>query len=398
MQTIYRYIFCTILTTLVFCQTLDIKTLEQLVIDHNPKLTAGLKQIDSQVGLLEQSKKFSNPNIEFEMGSGTEPETVGMVSQSIPFGGKRKKKIHLKDLAVKKAQLEFDILKQTILMEAFASFTGILHLQKRQVFQRDQVLVSEDLLDAVSRKVEVGKLSPAEKSRARIQLYQERLKLRDVESALKTAWRSLAILWGDDTSTYINAEGELNTISPIPTFESLDAVLQIQLAKIKVEIQQAILLQEKIEAIPDIELGIGVKQGNNSGNTYKFGLAIPFPIFNRNKGNIASAGSKLEIARFELYEVEKSIQSTLSNLITELEVLESEIVTRAHDIIPEAQSAYITISEGYLNGRFTYLDVVDAKRMWFESREQYIGALKDYHINILELDRIIGQKNTMETH
>ncbi|MBC8310704.1 MAG: TolC family protein [Candidatus Marinimicrobia bacterium] len=368
------------------------------MIDHNPKLAAGLKQIDSQAELLEQSRKYSNPNIEIEMGSGTEPETVGMVSQSIPFGGKRKKKIHLNDLAVKKAQLEFDILKQTILMEAFAGFTGILHLQKRQVFQRDQILVSEDLLDAVSRKVEAGKLSPAEKSRARIQLYQERLKLRDVESALKTAWMSLANLWGDDTTTFFKAEGEFNSISPIPTIESLDKVLQIKLAKIKIEIQQAILLQEKTEAIPDMELGVGVKQGNNSGNTYQFGLTIPFPVFDRNKSNIASAGSKLEITRLELIEVEIRIQSTISNLITELEVLAFEIGILTNDINPEAQSAYVTISEGYLNGRFTYLDVVDAQRMWFESREQYIGALKDYHINILELNRIIGQKNTMEIH
>ena len=63
----------------------------------------------------------------------------------------------------------------------------------------------------------------------------------------------------------------------------------------------------------------------------------------------------------------------------------------------EAQAAYTTISEGYLNGRFTYLDVVDTQRMWFESREQYIGALKNYHINILELDRIMGNTYGKET-
>jgi cobalt-zinc-cadmium efflux system outer membrane protein len=81
-----------------------------------------------------------------------------------------------------------------------------------------------------------------------------------------------------------------------------------------------------------------------------------------------------------------------------LEVLASEIDILKNDIIPEAQAAYTTISEGYLNGRFTYLDVVDAQRMWFESREQYIGALKDYHTNILELDRIMGNTYGKETH
>jgi cobalt-zinc-cadmium efflux system outer membrane protein len=102
-------------------------------------------------------------------------------------------------------------------------------------------------------------------------------------------------------------------------------------------------------------------------------LSIPFPIFNRNQGNIDRAKS-------------------------ELEVLASEIDILKNDIILEVQVAYTTISKGYLNGRFTYLDVVDTQRMWFESREQYIGALKNYHINILELNCIMGNTYGKETH
>jgi len=72
-----------------------------------------------------------------------------------------------------------------------------------------------------------------------------------------------------------------------------------------------------------------------------------------------------------------------------LKVLTSEIDILENDIIPEAQTSYTTISEGYLNGRFTYLDVVDTQKIWFKFREQYIGGLKNYHINILELNRIL---------
>ena len=112
-------------------------------------------------------------------------------------------------------------------------------------------------------------------------------------------------------------------------------------------------------------------------------MSIPFPIFNRNQGNIGSAKSELKKARFELKEVEIQVQTILSRLTTEMEVLAFKIDILKNDIIPEDQVAYTTISEGYLNGRFTYLDVVDAQRMCFESSEQYIGALKYYYINIL---------------
>ena len=97
-------------------------------------------------------------------------------------------------------------------------------------------------------------------------------------------------------------------------------------------------------------------------------MAIPLPIFNRNQGHIRNEKSELKKARFELKEVKIQVQTILCRLKTELEVLASEVDILKNDIIPEAQVAYTTISEGYLNGRFTYLDVVDAQRMWFESR------------------------------
>ena len=398
MHSIYRYILCTIFTSLVFCQTLDIEILERLVIDGNPDLAAGLQLIEAQSGKLEQSRKYSNPEFEFESGSGFDPEISAMLSQSIPLGGKRKQEIVLRNLQLKQARLEYDILKQEKLEEAYAIFMGILHLQKLQIFQNDSVLVSKDLLNAVSRKVEAGKLSPAEKSRARIQLYQEKLTLRDIETSLKSAWRLLSSFWGEEHSSFTEVEGNLTEIPSIPTLKSLDTAPTICLSKLVVEIQQANIKLEKANGVPDIELGGGVKQSDLPGNTYQFGLSIPLPIFNRNQGNIGSAKSELKKARFELKEVEIQVQTILFRLKTELEVLASEIDILKNDIIPEAQAAYTTISEGYLNGRFTYLDVVDAQRMWFESREQYIGALKNYHINILELDRIMGNTYGKVTH
>ena len=74
-------------------------------------------------------------------------------------------------------------------------------------------------------------------------------------------------------------------------------------------------------------------------------MSIPFPIFNRNQGNIGSAKSVLKKVRFELKEVEIKVQTILFRLKAELEVLVSEIDILKNDIIPEAQVAYTTISE-----------------------------------------------------
>ena len=46
MQTTYRYIICTILTSLGVSQQLDISTLERLVIEQNLELLSNSKQIE----------------------------------------------------------------------------------------------------------------------------------------------------------------------------------------------------------------------------------------------------------------------------------------------------------------------------------------------------------------
>ena len=147
------------------------------------------------------------------------------------------------------------------------------------------------------------------------------------------------------------------------------------------------------EPFPDIKLGAGLKQSDIPGNAFQIGVSIPFPIFNRNQGNIKSAESEFKQSQLELKAIESQLRARVFNQQTELKTLASEIAILEEDIIPEAQDAYTIIADGYLNGRFTYLDVVDSQKMWFQSREQYVNALKDYHTNFFELGRITGNTN-----
>ena len=53
MYNIFRYILCTLLTSLLLGQQLDLEKLELLVVNGNPSLAAGKKQIEYRAGLLE---------------------------------------------------------------------------------------------------------------------------------------------------------------------------------------------------------------------------------------------------------------------------------------------------------------------------------------------------------
>ena len=105
------------------------------------------------------------------------------------------------------------------------------------------------------------------------------------------------------------------------------------------------------------------------------------------------AYSKFEKAALELNAAKTELKTKLVNLQMELKVLKDAIEILRNEIIPEAQSAYSIISDGYINGRFTYLDVVDAQNMWFLSREKYVDTLRDYHTIFIEFSCISGLTN-----
>jgi cobalt-zinc-cadmium efflux system outer membrane protein len=58
-------------------------------------------------------------------------------------------------------------------------------------------------------------------------------------------------------------------------------------------------------------------------------------------------------------------------------------------VIPGAQSAFDAENEGYREGKFGYLDVLDAQRTLFDVKGQYIEALKGYHKAVATVERLI---------
>ena len=47
--------------------------------------------------------------------------------------------------------------------------------------------------------------------------------------------------------------------------------------------------------------------------------------------------------------------------------------------------------EGYREGKFGYLDLLDAQRSLFDAKGQYIDALAGYHKSVAAIERLIGE-------
>ncbi|MCZ7616393.1 MAG: TolC family protein [Ignavibacteriaceae bacterium] len=62
-----------------------------------------------------------------------------------------------------------------------------------------------------------------------------------------------------------------------------------------------------------------------------------------------------------------------------------------NNIIPEAENAYEITRQGYIQGRFAFIDLLDAQRTLFETQTQFLLELADYYNALIEIENITGK-------
>jgi len=128
------------------------------------------------------------------------------------------------------------------------------------------------------------------------------------------------------------------------------------------------------------------------------GLSLPLPLIDRNQGGILEATYSLKKARQERTAAEVDTISNLDDNYQTLLSAYTEVTVLRDTILPGAESAFNASQEGYLEGKFSYLDVLDVQRSLFDAKDTYINSLVSYHKALTSIERLIGENlTTIET-
>jgi cobalt-zinc-cadmium efflux system outer membrane protein len=84
------------------------------------------------------------------------------------------------------------------------------------------------------------------------------------------------------------------------------------------------------------------------------------------------------------------VSSDLSQAYQSLSSAYFEAVTLKEKVLPDAQAVFKASEEGYKQGKFDYLILLDAQKTLFDVKTQYIDALQSYHQAVADVERFIG--------
>lgn len=364
-----------------------------LALTRSPELASVGFDIRIAEARLLQAKLLPNPDAEFTSeniaGSGSysdarRSENTLLLGQLIELGGKRRARVREAAFGRDLATFDYETKKRAVFLKTAEQFVEVLAGQRRVAIADDLLRLANGFVPAIEKRVEAGKASDLEKTRFDVVIASARIDSEQAKHDLVAARQRLAASWGSTKPRFGSAIGDLDSLTAIASFETLASRLAAnpRLARFGAEIAQreAALAREKAAAIPDVTVRAGARQINETKDTTAvIGLSFPLPLWNRNQGNIGATREQIARAGAEHSAVAAILMTELTDAFQNVARTRSAISILRDNVLPGAESALKATNEGYEAGRFSYLDIVDARRTIGAARTQYLQAITDYH-------------------
>ena len=374
-----------------------------LTLQHSPDLSAFSWEIRSAEARILQAKLIPNPEISLEGENLTTPgssqnnnaiQNTLRLSQLIELGGKRGLRIREAQFDWETTRWDYQVKRLEVLKLTSTAFIDVLAAQRSLELAEEGLAIAEAAVPVTQNRVEAGKASDVELVRTNTAVATARIELEEAQRDLQTARLNLTAQWGEKRASFPSVIGNLEQVREPPPLETLNAKLRRNpnLARWTAEREkrEATLNAARGEAKPDLTLQAGPRLiGTNPIDvTMVAGVSIPLPLWNRNQGKITEAETDLAKVADERAAAEARAYADLNEAYQTLAHAVEEARVLREKVLPGAKSAVDQITQGYSDGRFSQLDVLEAQKSYNESRTEYVRALATYQKAQAQIDAL----------
>jgi outer membrane protein, heavy metal efflux system len=376
----------------------------QRALAANPRLTAAERDIGIAGGRRLQADAVPNPELSVELdnalGTGEHrgfrsAETTLQLSQLIELGGKRQARVAVGSAELEAARWQRAALRLEILSDTAVAFFSVLVGQRRIAIHDTHIAALERLTPLLQRRVDAGASSPAEIARAQVASDLVRADRERVRTALAIARLELATLMGASSANYAQAAGDLGAVGQPPSFQAVRRSLDsnpalIRFTAIRAQADAELLL-ERLKPIPDLRAGVAWRHFRETNdNAVRLGVSLAIPAWDQNLGNITAAQESrakveadLATARATLLLTLGRAHETMSGAAREIDILRSSA-------LPNVRSAVEAMENGYSQGRFSLLELLDVQSSATQAALREVEALLSYHTSLATIEGLTG--------
>jgi outer membrane protein, heavy metal efflux system len=377
---------------------LTLERAQELTATRSPALSAAQHEVDAASGGVQQASAWRNPelNVSVEDTRSATRTTTATIGFPLELGGKRPARISAAERAREVASAQLAELRAKVRAQVVLAYSAVVVSQERMKLAGDSARLAAQAADAVSKRVEAGKVSPVDATRAKVDATNAQLEVAEARAELQSARQTLAALWGD-TELHFNAvDQDLSAFPTRPPISELmrevDGAPALQAGRLQIDSRRALVDVERTEAVPDVTVNVGAKRDNELGLTQAvLGISIPLPLFDRNQGAVYEASKRADKAQDEYAAARVQLITDLSQAATQLSSAQASLAVLRDAVLPAAQQAYDASTTGFEAGKFGFLDVIDSQRSLLQARTRYLNTLATAYQAATTIDRLLGR-------
>lgn len=318
-------------------------------------------------------------------------ETTVSYGQTLELGGDRAARVMLAQRQGKRVEAHGEIVRQDIMAEIALAYVEAQRAGAELAVAAERLEIAREVSRTVERRVAAARDPLLASSRTLTQVAEAEIAYEKASMADDAARRTLASYWGGAADFSVEPfapAGEVLPAATGTTAPELEAAFAAEReADARIDVERA-------KARPDPTLTAGLRYfRDNSEAALVLGLSIPLTFRDNNSGAIARASAEAQRAKYETEALRRNLQRQINSTRSQMDIARAEIASVDERLLPSAEEAVMRARQGYEQGGFSYLDVLEAQRVLAGARLQRISALASYHRASVALTRLLGGFN-----
>ncbi len=370
----------------VLHSVLGLTDLERIALEENPTIAQATAKLQESRARAYQAGLHPNPVLVYDAGGLGAEGTPGLhgafMDHPIITNGKLRTNRARFEVEVEQGQWRLLHQRYRLLNGVRLRFFRILALQWTIDIQQEMLATAGRVLELTERMIDEGHAEEPARNRARIHLSKTRLALNQSHLHYQQTWRELAAFLGRPEMKPVPLLGKLDHQSPVPEFEAcLERLFQESpgLKVVELYVQRArhtVDYEERIP-FPDWIVRGGVEYDHTINQPLPFyRFTTQFPIWDRNRGNIAMARNDLRDNRINVERYKLELQFDLAQIYYPYQLAIQTAREFRDEIIPNAHQAFEEYLELFLAEEQSYSRVEGMEVELFESKLQYVDTLR----------------------
>ena len=375
--------------------------LEEMALQTHPALQVSGAEIKKSEAEFSIARQYPNPEVEGSVSSQKALEggtygtgyTIGL-SQRIEWPGRRGKKQEA-------ARFGIDVVNQKLSQEQInvrarcrEFFYRVLADEQLMRIAAENLDSAKKLLDIAEKRVRLGESRPIELVKARVEFFSLEREYDKAKTTLAGGRQVLRQFLGAALAAdfALSGEGEvIKPVVPLKRWQEAAFASHPLLAAQEAQVRQAesTLGAERRAWVPDVTVKVFHTRDVDLRATGG-GLSIPLPLWNRKEGEVARAAAAKSQADSELRLLKQDLETKLAGQYSLYETARRQVESFQTAILKEVAESLRVAQFSYEHGETSLLELLDSRRVYRGTEQDYYKALLDYRLARVELWRLAG--------